>query len=141
MLLQSPIRTPDSPWNFLFFVTETGRNNILKWDQKLSTKAKANRNIAMKYLRVQPIERWRRPQASSLGKHLYVIHFHDENRTTHRMCGFVDALHHVFVICVTMIEKDGTYNPADYEERTLHAQELVSGNFDKHTAPCTWGTV
>jgi hypothetical protein len=141
MLLQSSARSPEFPWAYYWYLTDSGRNNFIKWDARLSTTAKVKRNTAMKYLRVQPLSRWSRPEASSLGNHIYVIHFNDENRTSHRICGFVDLEHHAFVICATMIEKDGAYHPADYETKTLSAQINVQGNFGKHTLACPWGKV
>ena len=137
MLLHSTEKPPEKPWAFLWYLTDSGRNNLVKWDTGLSTKAKVNRNTAMKYLRVQPLSRWSRPEASPLGNGLYVIHFKDENSTAHRLCGFIDHEHHAFVICVTIIEKDGKYNPDDYETRTLTAKRKVQGDFNKHTAVCT----
>lgn len=138
MLLHSPLRTPHKPWQFLCYITAGGRNDFTKWDAKLSVKARAKRDVAMRYLRVQPPERWNRPLASSLGNHLYVIHFSDENGTAHRLCGFFDLQNHAFVICVTIVEKDGKYNPQDYEKRTLDARTQVARAFAQHTAPWPW---
>lgn len=141
MLLQSFQKSPETPWAIYWYLTDSGRNNFTKWDAKLSLKGRVKRNTALKYLRVEPLSRWVRPEASPLGNLLYVIHFNDENSTAHRMCGFIDLAHHAFVICATMIEKDGTYNPNDYEARTLSSQIDVQADFDKHTLECPWGTL
>lgn len=141
MLLQSHQKAPETPWIIYWYLTGTGRNNFTKWDKNLSIKGRVKRNTALKYLRVEPLSRWVRPETSPLGNLLYVIHFTDENRTAHRMCGFIDLAHHAFVICVTMIEKDGTYNPNNYEARTLSAKLDVQADFDKRTLECPWGTV
>lgn len=141
MLLQSIEKAPLTPWRIYWYLTDSGRNVFSKWDEKLSVKARVKRNTALKYLRVEPLSRWTRPEASPLGNHLYVIHFNDENSTAHRMCGFIDLEHHAFVICATIIEKDGIYIPDDYEKRTLLAKENVLGDFDKHTCVCPWGTL
>ncbi|MDO9404897.1 MAG: hypothetical protein Q7T87_12765 [Polaromonas sp.] len=139
MLLQSQMRQPEKPWEFRHYLTDSGRNDMEKWDANLSKRGRANRDTAMRYLRNQPIERWTRPEASSIGDHLYVIHFKDENGSAHRLCGFFDLDYHAFVICVTIIEKDGKYKPKDYEKSTIQARANVAGVFEQRTASCTWG--
>lgn len=139
MLLHSKTRPPLQPWKFLHYLSKSGRNDIAAWDVDLSKKARANRNTAMRYLKVQPSDRWSRPLASPLGDHLYVIHFRDENGSAHRLCGFFDADHHAFVICVTIIEKDGKYKPENYEQRTNQARANVAGAFEQRTTSCDWG--
>ena len=141
MLLHSVAKAPLVPWKIYWFIPSSGRNNFAKWDAKLSLKGRIKRNTALKYLRVEPLSRWTRPEASPLGNHLYVIHFSDENGAAHRMCGFIDLSNHAFVICVTMIEKDGKYNPDDYEARTLKAQLEIQSQFKKFTLECPWGNL
>jgi hypothetical protein len=141
MLLFSSDRTPFEPWHYRFYAPIVGRNDFAKWNSRLSAKARANRDVKMRFLKVQPLSRWTRPTASPLGKHLYVIHFQDENGSAHRLCGFVSIEHHAFVICVTITEKDGKYNPTDYEARTLQAKNHVDGAFNERTNKWPWGSL
>ena len=95
----------------------------------------------MLYLRQQPLQRWVRPEASPLGNHLYVIHFADQNRTQHRICGVAYPSYHVFVMCVTIVEKGGRYYPIDYEARTLECRSELLGGVHERSIASPWPRV
>lgn len=137
-VMHSTLRTPHTSWAFRLWLSPSGRNELSKWDAKLSTQGKARRNTAMKFLRVQPAERWSRPQASPLSDHVYVIRFHDETHSQHRLFGYFDLDHHAFVICFAGNEKDGVYHPADYVQRTIRCRQELSGHFSERTVECSW---
>lgn len=110
-----------------------GRSVVERQDAELSKTGKARRDVEIAYLRQQPLTRWTRPHASSLGDHLYVIRFRDENRKQHRMFGFADIPHHLFVICLTGYEKDNVYHPHDYIDRVKRCRDDIGPRIDERT--------
>ena len=138
VLMHSPVRTPDTPWEFRLYLGPGGRNAFTKWDNGLSAAGRARRNTAMKFLRVEPPQRWDRPHASSLGHNVYVIRFKDQTGFQHRLYGYFDLQHHAFVICETGYEKDSVYFPSGYIERTERCRTDVSMDFNGRTTICPW---
>lgn len=138
MLLQSPLRTPEKPWEIRCFLRASGKNDCEKWHQGLTKRAQVKLRTHLHYLRAQPESRWVRPGAVALKDHVCVIHFTDENRTQHRLTGYFDADNHAFVICVLGIEKDRVYTPADYESQTHDCRNEVRGQFEQRTARWPW---
>jgi len=138
VLLQSTARTPDAPWNIRLFITSTDRNELAIWDSTLSVKGRARRDVAIKFLRVQPSTRWSRPQSSPLGDNCYVIRFKDQTGFQHRLFGYQDIKHHAFVICFEGYEQNDEYHPADYAERIKQCRTEVGDLFDERTVECEW---
>ena len=136
--MHSSWRTPAVPWAIRLYLTETGRNDFSKWNASLSTKGRARRDSNIKFLRFQPEERWRRPEAAALGNHASVIHFQDETTFQHRLFGYFDLENHAFVICVVGFEQGNKYHPKDYEQRIQQRRASVGDAFNKRTIPCPW---
>ena len=137
-LLEQPVKAVVSVWEYRLYVTPSGRNDIAKWDAKLSARARAKRNTNMKFLRDKPATQWSRPSASPISDNVYVIRFKDENGSEHRMFGYHDLQYHAFVICFEGYEKDNVYYPTDYEERVKKFRTEIAGKFDERTIACTW---
>lgn len=119
------------------------RDPLLQWYRELSTKGRAKLDRELQQLAQTPLTLWRRPKAVSLGHHVYVIHFKDENRTAHRPTGFYVASEKSltdedsFVITVPAIEKDDKYLPADYQQQTIDAKLRCEGkSIDDYSAKC-----
>lgn len=138
VVMLSPLRSPSAPWAFRLYIGQSGRNRLQDWSERLSVKARAKRDSTMKFLRVQPEQRWSRPQASPLGNHVYVIRFTDETGKQHRLFGYFALEHHAFVICLAGFEKDGRYQPKDYEERTKQCRVEVDPDCLGRTVECPW---
>lgn len=138
MLLQSTAKAPQIPWSFRCYVSSTGRNEFEKWHRSLSPTGRAKLATRLRYLREQPAERWRRPDAVALKNHVCVIHFQDENRKQHRITGYFDIEHHAFVMCVIGFEKDDEYHPSDYEEKANACRASVGTRFGERTVGWPW---
>lgn len=136
--MQSALRTPSPPWTFRLYLSPSGRSELDKWDRRLSASGKASRDVNMRFLSHQPLERWTRPHASPVGDHVYVIRFHDESRSQHRLIGYFAPEYRSFVICVAALEQDNQYHPADYVDRTIQCRASIGSAFIERTAPCPW---
>lgn len=134
MLLHSPLRSPEQPWSIRCHLRAGGRNDVIRWYDKLTRRSQVAFRTRLQYLRFQPQGRWVRPNAAALKDHVCVIHFQDENRTQHRLTGYFDHAHHAFVICVIGVEKDKQYDPPDYEDRTHQCRTEVGDAFGQRTA-------
>ncbi len=137
-LMLSVSRAPDSPWVFMLYVSQSGKNEFTAWNASLSAAGKARRNAALKFLRVQPEQRWARPYASFIGHHGYVIRFKDETGFQHRLFGFFDPTHHSFVISVIGFEQNDVYHPKDYVKRTTERRVDVLADYGQRTVDCPW---
>ena len=137
-VMLSSVRPPDAPWAFRLYVSESGRNDLNKWDAGLSEVGRARRSSSMKFLRTEPPQRWDRPHASSLGHNVYVIRFRDQTNFQHRLFGYFDHPNHAFVICVSGFEKDSAYHPDDYVERVDACRLAATVDPRKRTVACTW---
>jgi len=135
-VLQSQLRTPNPPWEFRLPAADAG--TLSAWHGSLSPAGKARLEAAMKFLRVQPKDRWNRPQASSLGHSAYVIRFHDAAGSQHRVFGFFPAGHNVFVICLAGYEKDDVYYPGNYEASIGRYKADIGLDVNERTVHCTW---
>lgn len=138
VLLHSPLRTPDSPWEIRLFLTEAGRSPVEEWNKAVSVKGRAKRDATLRFLQVQPSARWSRPKASAVGDNVYVIRFTDENGFQHRLYGYQDTPHHAFVICFHGYEQNDEYFPVDYTQRVKQCRTAVGEDFFQRTAPCAW---
>lgn len=122
-------------WNFHQYVTSSSKEVIEKWASHISKKGRANLDRALDHLRDQPMTEWRRPEASPLGNHIYVIHFKDENRSQWRICGHFYMPHRTFVLTVGVKERDGQYIPEDYEKQATNNRVICDENFYERTVP------
>ena len=82
-----------------------GNPGVSAWQARLSLTAQANLHAVLDFLKVQPLERWKKPRASSPKDDVYEIHFHDESRVRHRISGFYDPQGRAFVMCDARADK------------------------------------
>jgi len=136
ILLHSRSPSPTPAWRILEFVDGRGQGAISPLDRgRLTSKGRAKFDRTLDHLRWQPTDRWIRPKAASIGDHIYVIHFTDENRIPWRISGFIDLPHHAFIMCVPGTERDGNYEPPNYIEQVRACRRIVmaAGDFYLHT--------
>lgn len=137
---ESPIvHTPNQSkraWRFRCFKSVRGEDLIDRWHGKLSKKAQANLERTMEHLCVQDQSSWDRPHASSLGHHIYVIRFRDENRTQHRIAGHFHSESIVFVLTQPAVEKDDKYEPPNLLDIAKDNKSVCDGDFEGRTGNC-----
>lgn len=134
------------PWAFRGYTSKEGcvtgdeenqcNDIVTAWSKKkLSTKGKAKLDAKINQLKDKPKDMWLRPDASSIGDGVYVIHFSDENRTQHRPVGsFLDS-YNSFVITIIAIEKDDKYKPKTYFATAKERFEHVLGDPESRSRP------
>lgn len=126
-------------WNFHCLISDRGVDTIDKWRDGLSKTAKANLDRALEHLRVQKKTEWDRPHASSVGNHIYVIRFKDENRTQWRLFGHFYDEHNCFVATLGGTERDGVYFPSGYKDSCAREKIACDQDFARRTKPCLLG--
>jgi hypothetical protein len=98
-------------WLYRCYVDHRGKSIVADWVKSKSKKAQMNLRRTLEHLSQKPRETWERPQSSSLGNHIYVIRFKDENGTQWRIYGEHDLQHKCFVLCCTGTERGNIYDP------------------------------
>lgn len=120
-------------WDFRSIMAGQGQTLYDKVMNEIPKSARASSNVALRFLRQQPLARWSRPKASALGDHLYVIRFKDDSSKQRRFFDFAEPANHCFVICLYRFEKDGKYQPADYLVRVRETQRDLGANIVNRT--------
>jgi hypothetical protein len=122
----SPAITPHRyAWRFVYPLDQRGLSDVAAKLLGLSKKARANLRRTLEHLQVKPKSEWSRPWASPLKNHIYVIRFHDENRTQHRLFGRFDEAN--FVVTLYGTEKDKQYDPVNYIALCQHRWDTAMG--------------
>lgn len=108
------------------------------WMGGLSKTAHANLKRTLEHLSQKPASEWVRPHSSSLKNHIYVIRFHDENRTQWRIFGGMAVEHGTFVLTNHGTERGGRYDPkADVCINTATSRlDLCLADWNRRTCSC-----
>lgn len=123
-------------WSYRCYKNATGRNQITSHLTGLTVKGRMQLRRTLEHLRTKPETLWIRPHASPAGNHIYVIRFHDENRTQHRLFGHHEASFAEFVITLYGVEKDRVYEPSDYLRICATRRGECASEPDKHKCSC-----
>lgn len=127
---------------FRCMVTDRGTCALKVWlnDRSLSKAAHASLDRSIDQLSHQPPQNWSKPNpASSIGNHINVIRFHDENRKQHRIFGhFSDSAS--FVMTLSGFEKDRIYHPTNYEGKSGEYRDWCNKDNEHRTIRCRYAS-
>ena len=128
-------------WIFRCYQNAQGKNLIISDITSLTVKGRMQAKRAMEHLSQKDIQHWARPHSSKISghNHIYVIRFHDENRTQHRIFGHHDRAYTCFVMTSKAIEKDDKYIPANASDHASARMVECNSDFSKFTCNCLSG--
>lgn len=124
----------DILWSFRCYCDHRGRNEIFLFLKSLDRKALMDLRRALQHLRTKKPHYWERPHASPLGNHIYVIRFKSA-QGQFRLVGHHDTKLRAFVITVCGVEKDGKYEPRNYEQLAYQRMEECDRSPERYTCP------
>ena len=108
----SPVRLPIVKWKWRCFRDDQGTNVVIDWVTAKSKGGQARLKNALDQLSQLEKQHWHKPQpSSSIGNHIYVIRFSDENRTQWRIYGHHKDAIRTFVLTNYGTERGNKYDP------------------------------
>jgi hypothetical protein len=121
-------------WNYHERLAK-GKGIVTEWiiSTRMDKKTQANLDRTLEQLRQQPQTNWSRPNASSLGDHIYVIRFKSSKGGQLRIFGHFHLLHDTFAMTLHGYEKDRKYHPPDYQARAKEYKACCDSDFSTQT--------
>ncbi len=125
---------PMDRWKFLSYISGSGRDVVEEWCED-NPGLQATLDAALKYLREQPRDQWRRPYFDQLGREctgLGEVRFKDtRGRVQWRVLGFFGRERGQFTIVLVAKEKDNAFVPRNACRLGLERKALIEGDWSR----------